>query len=761
MESFAVKCRKRKHGQFLECENSVPITSSSTDTSSLLTIYSPPISSHATVTSLTSDHSAARDALVTSSSVLSKPQKLCARCSRINFEKIFQRKVDSDSGSLVLDLKAYPEQLRASYCPLCQLFGSLSPSDSDEKGYDRTTLCYLRAFSANKAFARLTTSDLRGIGDTTLLGVVRTRITRGNSTSISGLHNGLEETGYLCPLDTSRRSPHFGVRLICPESFDVEFSRHCIAYCQENHGLTCSPCHIEPIEFFCVIDCRTRRIIRAPPNCQYVALSYVWGSEAPTHTVAETSSRLLLDDAPKVINDSIAVTLKLQLQYLWIDRYCINQWDERDKHNQIRQMDLIYANAKVTIIAAAGEGPDYGLPGATDTPRRLQPNLKVGRYHIASTLSSAYRLVKTSKWSSRGWTYQEGLLSKRRLIFTDQQVLWECNSMHCTESKALPLDVMHTTRKERFKAEVPKGAFFYKTPGDNPWEIMDYVATYNKTQLTFPEDKLNAMQGIFRVFAKGAYPLYQLMGVPILPPFAALHQGQTICYAPVPRSPEECFLIGLCWQQNNPGERQPHFPSWSWAGWTGELWSSLMFSCNELIRLNDSRVWIEDDSKRLLSFPDFGSLPNFLSQIRHDHRFIWIEARIFHCSIVNCLKETVHYFVKGNFEVVRIPVGRSTFFYAYLSRDRKLDLSSATESGDSGKTWIGILFGDPSGHTKKAIALIVEDLEGFAERVGIISIEPWFTKSQSKGDRWSRLNDKRFSKWWEQTAKLRGTIRLG
>jgi hypothetical protein len=272
--------------------------------------------------------------------------------------------------------KQTPEDLRASNCALCQLFGSVSPSDFDKKGSARTPFCHLRAFSAGREFAQLEQTELRNVRDRALLGVVRVGIGEASS-GRGGAHmlkkRSLKETGYLCPLDTKRTQPlgAFGVHLIRPESFDVEFVRNCIAFCQEHHGRPCTSSHTEPIEFLRVIECHTRRIVTAPPDCQYVALSYVWGSLGPESqaVVGKKSCGPLLDDAPKVISDSIDVTLKLQLQYLWVDRYCINQSDEDDKHNQIRQMDLIYANARVTIIAAAGEGPAYGLPGVNGTPR--------------------------------------------------------------------------------------------------------------------------------------------------------------------------------------------------------------------------------------------------------------------------------------------------------------------------------------------------------------------------------------------------------
>lgn len=178
--------------------------------------------------------------------------------------------------------------------------------------------------------------------------------------------------------------------------------------------------------------------------------------------------------------------------------------------------------------------------------------------------------MKRTKWATRGWTYQEGLLSKRRLIFTDEQVLWECNSMHCRESLVLPLNVMHDKCRKRFKVDVAPGTFSHKNPGNKPWKIMSYVAEYTQRQLTYPQDALNTMQGIFRHFATSQQPLHQVMGIPILP---ASQSFGTQSW-----SPEEGFSIGFSWFHKKSATRNSSFPSWSWAGWTGEVDGMLLFN---------------------------------------------------------------------------------------------------------------------------------------------------------------------------------------
>lgn len=63
-----------------------------------------------------------------------------------------------------------------------------------------------------------------------------------------------------------------------------------------------------------VIDCTTNQIINHPTGCQYVALSYVWGT-----TQNSTSY-------PPVVSDSVKATLELGYRYLWVDRYVGAQW---------------------------------------------------------------------------------------------------------------------------------------------------------------------------------------------------------------------------------------------------------------------------------------------------------------------------------------------------------------------------------------------------------------------------------------------------
>ena len=134
------------------------------------------------------------------------------------------------------------------------------------------------------------------------------------------------------------------------------------------------------------------------------------------------------------------VTQKLGLDYLWVDRYCIPQHDKEKKQHQIKNMHSIYRQAHFTIVAAAGDGPEFGLPGVNST-RDLPPYLLIeNRLFVSNAgdlLSNSNVRIHKSSWNSRAWTYQEKIFSRKILYFTKIRVVFHCKSdFHGVEDPA-------------------------------------------------------------------------------------------------------------------------------------------------------------------------------------------------------------------------------------------------------------------------------------------------------------------------------------
>lgn len=686
-----------------------------------------------------------------------------------------------------MDLAASREELEASDCDLCKLFAWVAPKESESESEGAGSFfnsneperLHLRALSSRRVmlgkFAHKYIWD-----NVPLLAVVQINVTdalSGGNDTYEIMGKSMTRILFFDPMEP--RTLSFGLRSVQPDAFDVDFARSCIAFCWDNHGTCCkrSTSEAKGPGFLKVIDCRTRKVITAPRDCSYAALSYVWES-APIALGQDgiergTRNSSTFDGCPKIISDAMEVTSKIDLLYLWVDRYCIDQGDTRDKHNQIRQMDLIYANAKVTIIAATTV-LENGLPGVAGVQRPCRPSLHIGGHRISSfTCSSTWReamsLIEGSKWATRGWTYQEGLLSKRRLIFTDEQVVFACNGMGCLESEILPLDDLHNKKKKTFKRGLPLGSPQSLTPGTAPYEIMRHISEFAKRDLTFATDRVNAMRGIFHVFETRAAPVHQLMGVPILPPSANkapnARKVSKFNKEKFLKTLEYGFLIGLMWSHRKPGKRITHFPSWSWAGWSGELEEELTKGQAWPTELDDTNVWIEMEVGMLSPFPSLEILCNVSTEEPLGHlQFIHLDAYALPCSTVQLDEYGGTRFGDPDSEqqYVKATGEDDSSLYLPVYWDMVLEDYELSE-----KPFTGILVGERGSgglfgrmRVLNIALLIVEEFDGYAERVAISSDKFAWWKAGYDQRNVKKYNGAQLWDWVCTNAKRR-RIRLG
>jgi Heterokaryon incompatibility protein (HET) len=383
---------------------------------------------------------------------------------------------------------------------------------------------------------------------------------------IKDSHQVARRHGYIgeLPFHTDEQGGRPKPRLI-GSRVNLKVLKTWIDHCQNSHVRHFKSGRSLPSPTPCLklIDCETRKIVSpAQPHlnsCKYVALSYVWGSA--THTDSNTNNRQNSEfpvDLPKVVEDAMAVALGLQFRYLWVDRYCIPQDNHAVKTSQIEKMDEIYKSAEVTIFATAGNDSSYGLPGVGSRERFRQPRVEIPGRTILWTLQDPTCLIQTSKWMTRGWTYQEAVLSLRRLFFTDQQVYFECDSMSCCEALDGSPEILESKRK----GGCYNGNAMFKGIRQESEDIWTHISAYTMRQLTYESDIINGILGIFREYGKFGDAIFHHWGIPVS--WLGIIDDSRSKW-------RTSFLRGLHWTPTEPARRRIEFPSWSWTGWVAPI----------------------------------------------------------------------------------------------------------------------------------------------------------------------------------------------
>ena len=463
--------------------------------------------------------------------------RLCSRCTSLDFNRMFQGRNQCASGfpCYVMTLGDIAAQAKSS-CAVCRLLDAMKMPLEGRLGCDYAIYYHLLPSTDDRVLSVL---SLPQDGETYSM-------THAETLEMHPDHSGFIATAsHLRP----KLCPSVSIRPVQASIGHFATFRKWIDTCVHKHGELCANGDFpaKQPDILTLINCDARTIVRPPSNAnyKYTALSYVWGGRADDKYKSRRGR--LPAKLPATMEDAIKITQKLGVRWIWIDRYCVDQENEAVKHAQFQQMNLVYKKAFVTIIAAAGEDPHFGLPGVGLTPRLPQPDAWIGERHLVSTLTNPRKLISTSKWNKRAWTYQEGFFSQRRLIFTEEQAYFVCGTARYRESYSL-------------KKDEPE--LFHLGPRQmlSPWRISEYLHDYCGQELSHSEDAVRAFEGVFNELKAHSFPLYHCNGVPIRP---AMY-----CQRPMERNTNsERFLAGLCWRNDAPGARRDTFPSWTWAGW--------------------------------------------------------------------------------------------------------------------------------------------------------------------------------------------------
>jgi hypothetical protein len=356
-----------------------------------------------------------------------------------------------------------------------------------------------------------------------------------------------------------------------PEQVDPARIRAWLQHCDHSHGDRCHKPSAHLVRATVhpgFIDIDRECVVTPDHSVPYVALSYVWGPVETLQARKENIDSLRRlgslsfegeHEIPATIQDAMKLCALTGQKYLWVDRVCIIQDDLENKGQHLNAMAEIYAKAEFTIVAADGSHADYGLSGMG---RRVEERRKhlipfPTKTMVDETTNTAGQDRFSGKaWSSRAWTYQEHVFS-RRLLYMDKFVSWMCYSATWDEWCSPPNTPSgdEANRIDRYG----KGGKLYTINWLSLVEYANMVEQYNSRTLTYDSDILNAFLGVMTQMCEG-FP-------------AGFYGGL----------PEFYFTICLLWQPSN-GLR-PRFPnaecapSWSWLEWSGKL-DLEMWRCN-------------------------------------------------------------------------------------------------------------------------------------------------------------------------------------
>lgn len=372
--------------------------------------------------------------------------------------------------------------------------------------------------------------------------------------------------------------------------------RKLFAVCRNGHQHCHSSGFDTPIDFR-LIDVKERFLVRSNGPVEFCALSYVWGrreNSEPKETEMLTNESLermerpgfFTESAlPNTIEDAIQACSALGFRYLWVDRLCIVQDDERSKNHQIHAMGDIFASAELVLIASSSENMHAGISGVRHSRQTEQWRLSSSDLDLVR-LPRLDEMIEGCQWRTRAWTYQEAVLPRRKLWLTGTQAYFQCcegtfseDTIHVSDDP----DDDSTYTMDWTRSKLPIQQYFA------------HLGVYSGRSLTFQSDIYNAFIGIAN----------------------KVYEADVLAYG-LPRPDfDQALLWSLCYVQINGRDAESiTLPSWSWASIEDRITtagSDLFSFCGTLVQWT---VCVEFDGQLSLERINADNAP-----------FSWIEQR--------------------------------------------------------------------------------------------------------------------------------------
>lgn len=434
-------------------------------------------------------------------------------------------------------------------------------------------------------------------------------------------------------------------RRLIPETVDISLIQSWVEECQSNHNHSgqraASQEQLRATGQFRVYDVIESHLIAPTDRVEYIALSYTWGDALRERQLKDPVSwwTALFDDGeqiqstsqgryvrfdklPMTIQDASLLLQRLGWRYLWVDLLCVCQDDHHNEELLITKMHLIYEGASLTVVAAGGEHANYPLHGVREGTRSSERTWTIptarGDLNLVLARPELKKLLSSTLWSTRGWTFQEDILSSCGLYFTQGEAFYSCDHH-------MPQQYLSGTREGGFEygrfnewregyvletkltrsayqslSPWNEGWFRHLTPGlrcesaviwrsdaeppaneddqgsnnsDYFYEYATLVSEYTRRNLTELGDILGAFMGILCKFGTKLRSGTDIQFHGLLNSHLDCHDFRS--------SPLEMALLWTptqatalrrrCVRSHPSAITHRQFPSWAWSGWVGAV----------------------------------------------------------------------------------------------------------------------------------------------------------------------------------------------
>ena len=211
---------------------------------------------------------------------------------------------------------------------------------------------------------------------------------------------------------------------------------------------------------------------------------------------------------PKTFQDAIVTTKEFGIEFIWIDSLCIIQDSPSDWAYEAARMASVYSGATCTIAAV------WGMNGTCGCFRDHCPTLRIsideqrviGTYITHRTHEmylrpqpKSQKYLREAALNTRAWTLQEIVLSRRIILFAEDQMYWHCTSLYESEDSLDSVtDITGTSLHIPSLGAVARHGEQSKDMLYESWQTT--MKSYSLRQLTNGGDKFAALAGITEFF---------------------------------------------------------------------------------------------------------------------------------------------------------------------------------------------------------------------------------------------------------------------